>query len=93
MASIHDDPVARLLLGAGAAGRGVALLQGALLTAWDPATYANTITDGAATYTDVAVCCDPSTLVLGRVLLGFSPAGPVVLGNSYQKPPPTPPED
>lgn len=92
MANIHDDPLSRLLLGSGPSGRGVALLQGALLTAWDSVTYANTVTDGVTTYTDLAVL-QPSTLVLGRVLLAFTAAGPVILGNSYQKPPPTPPED
>ncbi|MHA6626876.1 hypothetical protein ACU61A_15685 [Pseudonocardia sichuanensis] len=92
MASIHDDPIARLLLGAGTAGRGVAPFLGALLTAWDPVTYANTVTDGTTTYTNVVVL-QPGSLVLGRVLLAFTPAGPVVLGNSYQLPPPIPVED
>jgi hypothetical protein len=92
VASIYDDPLSRLLLGSGLAGRGASLLMGGLLTAWDPVTYANTVTDGTTTYTDVIVL-QPASLVLGRVLLAFTANGlPVILGNSYQKPPPTPPE-
>lgn len=91
MASIYDDPIARLLFGAGGAGEGVSLLQGATLTAWDGVTYACTVTAGTAVYTDIPVL-NPTTLVLGRVLLGFGPAGPVILGPLYQKTPPAPPE-
>lgn len=91
MANIHDDSIVRLLLGAGPSGDGASLVQGALLTAWDGVTYANTVTVGSAVYQDVTVL-HPADLVLGRVLLLFTDAGPVILGNSYQKPPPTPPE-
>jgi hypothetical protein len=92
MASIHDDPIALLLLGSGPSGVGMSRLQGAMLTAWDSVTYANTVTTGSAIYQDVIVL-NPSLLILGRVLLAFTDDGiPVILGNSYQTPPPTPPE-
>jgi hypothetical protein len=86
------DDLSRAFLGSGPAGYGVSTVMGAVLTAWDPTTYANTVTDGAYTFTDCLVL-HPSLLVVGRVLLLFTPAGPVILGNSYQKPPPVIPTD
>lgn len=86
------DDLSRTFLGSGPAGYGVSPVMGAVLTAWDPVTYACTVTDGAYTFTDCLVLY-PSSLVLGRVLLLFTPAGPVILGNSYQKPPPVIPTD
>ena len=80
------DELSRTFLGSGPAGYGVSSVMGAVLTAWDPATYANTVTDGAYTFTDCLVL-NPSMLVTGRVLLLFTAGGPVILGNSYQKPP------
>lgn len=80
------DDLSRTFLGSGPAGYGVSDVMGAVMTAWDPATYANTVTDGAYVFTDCLVL-HPTQLVLGRVLLMFTPAGPVILGNSYQRPP------
>ena len=81
-----SDDLSRTFLGSGPAGYGVSSVMGAVLTAWDPATYACTVTDGAYTFTDCLVM-HPSLLVPGRVLLQFTPAGPVILGNTYQRPP------
>jgi len=78
------DDLSRTLLGSGPAGYGVSTVMGAVLTAWDPTTYANTVTDGAFRYTDCLVL-HPTQLVLGRVLLMFTPSGPVILGNSYKR--------
>lgn len=93
------DDLSRTFLGSGPAGYGVSLVMGAVLTEWnypgpDPLNpdYGNVVTDGAYTFTDCIVLY-PSSLVLGRVLLLFTPAGPVILGNSYQKPPPPIPTD
>ena len=80
------DDLSRTFLGSGPAGYGVSSVMGAVLTAWDPVSYACTVTDGAYTFTDCLVL-NPATLVTGRVLLLFTPAGPVILGNSYQRPP------
>jgi hypothetical protein len=60
------DDLSRTFLGSGPAGYGVSTVMGAILTAWDPATYANTVTDGAYTYQDCLVL-HPSLLVAGRV--------------------------
>ena len=80
-----SNDLSRTFLGPGPSGFGVSQVMGAVLTAWDPATYANTVTDGAYKYTDCLVL-HPSQLVLGRVLLLFTPTGrPVILGNSYQR--------
>jgi hypothetical protein len=49
------DELSRTFLGSGPAGYGVSTVMGAILTAWDPATYANTVTDGAYTFTDCLV--------------------------------------
>lgn len=78
------DPIlARLLLGE-STGRPTVPLLGATLTAWDPATYTNTVTVGdAVTYTDLPVL-NPSAQQLGRVLLADTDAGPVILGPLYQ---------
>lgn len=82
------DDLSRTFLGSGPAGYGVSSVMGAVMTAWDPVTYACTVTDGAYVFTDCLVL-NPSLLRVGRVLLLFTPGGPVILGNSYQKPPPT----
>lgn len=87
------DDLSRTFLGAGPAGYGVSPVMGAVLTAFhypgsgpeDPELYANTVTDGAFTYTNCLVL-NPSLLELGRVLLLFTPAGPVILGNTFKKP-------
>lgn len=79
-----SDELSRTFLGSGPAGFGVSPVMGSVLTAWDPVTYANTVSDGAYKYTDCLVL-NPAQLVLGRVLLLFTPAGPVILGNSYQR--------
>jgi hypothetical protein len=89
------DDLSRTFLGSGPAGYGVSATQGAVLTNYnypgtgptDPDLYANTVTDGASTWTDCLIVGNPATLVLGRVFLVFTPAGPAILGNSYQKPP------
>jgi hypothetical protein len=78
------DELSRTFLGSGPAGYGVSAVMGAVLTAWDPTTYANTVTDGAYTFTDCLVT-QPSTLVAGRVLLYITPGGPVILGNTYKR--------
>lgn len=78
------DELSRTFLGSGPAGYGVSTVMGAVLTAWDPTTYANTVTDGAYTFTDCLVM-HPSTLVAGRVLLYMTPGGPVILGNTYKR--------
>lgn len=88
------DDLSRTFLGSGPAGYGVSTTQGAVLTNYnypgtgptDPDLYANTVTDGASTWTDCLIVANPATLVLGRVFLVFTTAGPVILGNSYQKP-------
>ena len=81
------DELSRTFLGSGPAGYGVSTVMGAVLTAWDPVTYANTVTDGAYTFTDCLVL-HPSLLQTGRVALYMTPAGPLILGNTFQKPPP-----
>lgn len=83
------DDLSRTFLGSGPAGYGVSSVMGAVLTEWvydatSPDNYHVVVTDGAYTFTDCLVLF-PSLLQLGRVLLVFTPAGPVVLGNSYQR--------
>ena len=84
------DELSRTFLGPGPGGYGVSPVMGAVLTVWaylvDPLDFHNVVTDGAYTFTDCLVL-NPSLLQLGRVLLLFTPAGPVILGNTYQKPP------
>jgi len=87
------DDLSRTFLGSGPAGYGVSLLQGAVVTEWnypgpDPANpdYHVVVTDGAYTFTDCLIL-NPQFLQLGRVLLAFTAGGPVILGNTYQKPP------
>lgn len=80
----------RLFLGPGPSGYGTSLVMGAMLTAWDAVTYANTVTDGAYTFTDCMVL-NPSLLVTGRVALLMTPGGPLILGNTYQRVPPATP--
>jgi hypothetical protein len=58
--------------------------MGAILTEWNPANFDNVVTDGAYTFRNCLVVGDPQKLVVGRVLLQFTPGGPVILGNSYQ---------
>lgn len=89
-----SDEISRTFLGSGPAGYGVSPVMGAILTVWaypgpDPANpdYHNVVTDGAYTFTDCLVL-NPGMLQPGRVLLLFTPAGPVILGNTYQTPPP-----
>jgi hypothetical protein len=84
---VAADDLSRTFLGPGPAGYGVSTVMGAVLTDWDPLTYANTVTDGAYTFTDCLVCCKPSELAVGRVLIYMTPGGPVILGNTYQKVP------
>ena len=89
------DDLSRTFLGSGPAGYGVSTVMGAVLTEWtypgtgptDPDLYHNVVTDGAYTFTDCLFLGNPADLVPGRVLLVFSPAGPVILGNTRQKPP------
>jgi hypothetical protein len=84
------DDLSRTFLGSGPGGYGVSPVMGAVLTVWNYADpvhpYHNVVTDGAYTFTDCLVL-NPSILQLGRVLLLFTPAGPVILGNTYQNPP------
>lgn len=81
-----SDELSRTFLGSGPAGYGVSPVMGAVLTVWNyPTDYGNLVTDGAYTFTDCLVL-NPSLLQLGRVLLLFTPGGPVILGNTYQKP-------
>lgn len=94
------DDLSRTFLGSGPAGYGVSLVMGAVLTEWnypgpDPLNpdYGNVVTDGAYVFRDCLVCCKPSELVLGRVLLARGDAGMVIMGNSYQRPPPVIPTD
>ena len=90
-----SDDLSRTFLGPGPAGYGVSPVMGAVLTVWtypgtgptDPELYHNVVTDGAYTFTDLLVACAPADLQLGRVLLLFTSAGPVIIGNTYQKPP------
>lgn len=82
-----SDELSRTFLGSGPSGYGVSSVMGAVLTVWNyPTDFGNTVTDGASTWNDCLVL-NPSLLQLGRVLLLFTPAGPVILGNTYQKPP------
>ena len=78
------DDLSRTFLGSGPSGYGVSSVMGAVLTEWDNVTYANRVSDGAFVFTDCLVL-NPSLLALGRVLLLFTPGGPVILGNTYQK--------
>jgi hypothetical protein len=93
------DDLSRAFLGSGPAGYGVSTVMGAVLTEWnypgpDPANpdYGNVVTDGAYTFTNCLVL-HPSLLVVGRVALIKTDAGMMILGNSYQKPPPVIPTD
>lgn len=76
------DALARLLLGPGPSGYGAAPVQPAVCTAWNPTTRQNTVTDGAATWTDLP-CIAPSLMGTGRVLLLNTPGRPVLLGLLY----------
>jgi hypothetical protein len=78
------DELSRTFLGSGPGRVRRVDGDGRVLTAWDPTTYANTVTDGAYTFTDCLVM-QPSTLVAGRVLLYITPGGPVILGNTYKR--------
>ncbi len=86
-----SDDLSRTFLGSGPAGYGVSPVMGAVLTVWNypgpgpTPDYHNVVTDGAYTFTDCLVM-NPAILQLGRVLLLFTPAGPVILGNTYQVP-------
>lgn len=54
------------------------------MTAWNPTTYANTVSvGGAVTYTNLAVL-NPGSMSVGPVLLIATPGGPIVLGRLYQ---------
>lgn len=87
------DDLSRTFLGSGPAGYGVSPVMGAVLTEWvypgtgpdDPNLFHNVVTDGAYTFTDCLVGCPPAELQLGRVWLLFTPAGPLIGGNSYQR--------
>lgn len=89
-----SDELSRTFLDEGLIGRGVDRVMGAVLTEYtypgtgldDPELYANTVAADGYTYHDCLVL-NPSLLVPGRVLLLFTAAGPVILGNTYQKPP------
>lgn len=90
MARLERD-LAAVLLGDGPSGYATSPVMGMECTAWNPATYQVTVTDGAYTFTDCLVL-NPSMLILGRVAVVMTAAGPLVLGNSYKYVPPTPPE-
>lgn len=75
--------LARALLGGPPAGRGVGTLMGGVCTAWDGTTYANTVTVGESTWTNLPVV-NPAAMSTGLVLLAFSAAGPIVLGRLFQ---------
>lgn len=79
------DELARLFL-ASPAVRAVQLLMGATCTAWDAATFANTVViGGTVTYTNLPVL-NPAAMSVGRVLLANTPAGPIILGRIDQAP-------
>lgn len=92
MAAAGSADLTRLFVGPGPSGYGTDQVMGALLTAWDPVSYQNTVTDGAYTFHDCIVCAGtPPQLVLGRVLLRFTAGGPVIMGNTFQYQPPAAP--
>jgi chitosanase len=65
-------------------GRSTTAFLGATLTAWDPATYANTVAIGSSvSYSNLPVL-NPAGVQLGRVMLAYTDAGPVILGPIYQ---------
>lgn len=64
-------------------GAAIPPLMGAVLTAWDGATYANTVVVGSVTYTNLPVL-NPAGLAVGNVLLANTAGGPIVLGRIYQ---------
>ncbi len=76
------DYLTRLLLDRDSGGDQPSVL-GAYMSAWDPLTYANTVSVGAVNYTDLPVLL-PALQAVGPVLLLSTPAGPVVLGRLYQ---------
>jgi hypothetical protein len=76
------NPLARLLT-APDPNRGRPMVTGGYLTTWDGLTYANTVSAGGATWTNVAVLT-PTALSIGPVLLLWTDAGPVVIGRIYR---------
>lgn len=66
-------------------GRGIGPVSGALLTAYDPVTGRNTVTDGIVTWADLPLLGWGAfpTLSLGRVTLLRTDARPIIIGNLF----------
>lgn len=79
MADITNDPLADLLLGNDGADYGTDLVRSMVCTAWDPVTRANTVSDGAFTYTNLG-CIAPSLMSTGRVAVLQTGGRPIILG-------------
>jgi hypothetical protein len=73
------DELARLLLGPGPSGYGVAQVMGAVCTSWNPVTYQNTVSDGANRWTNLPVLA-PTLMTTGRVALLNTAGLPMILG-------------
>ena len=82
MADITRDPLADLLLGTGQDDYMDSPAWTMVCTAWNPTTRQNTVTDGAATYTDL-LCVNPAIMVTGRCLVVRTGGRPVILGPLY----------
>jgi hypothetical protein len=65
-------------------GPAVQTFMGGNLTAIDDVTYENSVAVGSVIYENCGIACDPAALVTGRVLLGMTAAGPVILYNLFQ---------
>jgi hypothetical protein len=76
------DDLARLLVGPGPSGYGVADVMGAICTAWNGATYENEVSDGANRWVNLPVLA-PTLMVTGRVALLNTPGLPIILGPLY----------
>lgn len=75
-----SDPLVKLLLGPGQAGYGASLIIGAVCTAWNTSTGANTVTDGARKWTDLPFIGPAASGTTGAVLLLTTPSLPVIIG-------------
>lgn len=79
---MSDNPLADALVGTGSKDYAFSPTMGMFLTAWNPTTRENTVTDGAVTYTNL-FCLNPADLAVGRVLIVQTGGRPVILGNLY----------
>lgn len=77
-----SDDLARLFLPQ-RPGTAAQTFMGAVCTAWDAVTYANTVQAGSVVFTNLPVI-QPAGMATGLVLLATTPGGPIVLGPIYQ---------